>query len=231
VSKGGGASNSLAYDPINNVPTVSFGYVGPGRGSQRSIQFARYNPATQSWDIEIVQSGIATVTSLAYGPDGYPSICYADDIDDNNFIDTLKFAHYNGASWDIEIVETGVQGFGRSPTLAYNPVTGYPAIVHVPCDWVRFATWNGASWDVEVIVDILACPRGSLDFSPTGVPYISYAYGQHIKVAYKEGVDWEHEMVEDGPSRGYLMDLKFSPSGYPSLIYTTGAGLKYAIKP
>ena len=62
------------------------------------------SPARAEWVIETVDSGylVGSFASLAFDPSGYPAIAYFDGLEK-----VPKYASFNGASWDIEIVDPG----------------------------------------------------------------------------------------------------------------------------
>ncbi|MCK4443963.1 MAG: hypothetical protein KAW09_05435, partial [Thermoplasmata archaeon] len=231
VVEKGGTSHSFAYDPNTNVPTISFSQKGRGRWAPYTLKFARYNPGSQSWDIEIVDdSNTPQYNSLAYDLDGNPAIAYSGSLT-GQWRDMLKYAHWNGASWDIDIVEEDVRGVARVPTLDFDPTTGYPAVSHTFCGGVRFSSWNGASWDTEVIYEVQACPVAAFSYSPNGIPFVGFIFGANYFVAQKIENEWEYEIADDGRGGSYRFSLKFTPNGNPSLGYVNELDVKYAVRP
>ncbi len=232
VVEKGGTSHSFAYDPNTNVPTMSFVQKeGKGKWAVKALKFARYNPGSQSWDIEVVDDlNSPSYNSLAYDLDGNPAIAYSGTLT-GEWRDMLKYAHWNGDSWDIEIIESDVRGVGSTPTLDFNPITGYPSVSHTFCGGVRFSSWNGDSWDTEVFYEVRACPRSAFSYSPDGIPFVSFIFGKHQYVAWKIGDEWEYEIADDGPGGSYRFSLKFNPSGNPAMSYVNGKDVKYAVRP
>ena len=116
-------------------------------------------------------------TLATIGPSGNPSIAYSADLGSGDH-DSVKFARWNGSSWDIEIVETGTPGFGAYASLAYDPTTGNPSIVHESSGCVRFVQRNGppeAPWSAAEIVDCGASQAAgsSLAYDSAGTAYVS----------------------------------------------------------
>ncbi len=236
TNKSTGDDTSLAYDSAGNA-SISYRVTG-GPKPQRGLRFARSDGS--SWTTELVDAGAgARYNSFAYGPDGNPSIAYSDD-DGDGSLDTLKFAHFNDITqeWDIEIVETGTVGFGVFVSLAYDPVTGYPAIAHRGGGALRarFARWDGAAWELSSYDNCQYCGVGaSLIFDAAGSPSISYTNYDQVKVAHfnEATQEWEIEIVDPDGFFGYT-SLAFDPDGIPSLSYRDSAGganlLKFARK-
>lgn len=213
---------SLEYHDGN--PSIS--YCG-GKGRTSGLKFARFDPESGSWETELIERvnmGVKHYTSLAYDADGNPSIAYNDDIDpDIISVETLKFARWNGESWDIEIVETGVMFYGFCASLAYDPnPPHYPSIVH-GYNEVRFLTRNeSGGWDLE-IPDYDHSEGTSLAYAPDGTPYVSYTGfvgdARWVNVAHRtESGDWETETVEI-LGLGTSTSIKFNPDGNPSVSY------------
>jgi len=219
---------SLAYDPRDRFPSIS--YVSVSKNDEGTLKLAHWDGT--SWSLQIVEVGArARYSSLAFDPAGNPSIAYSDDVNRDRIFETLKLARWNGLSWEIQIVETGVNGYGISPDLAFDPVTAYPAIVHNPSGQVRLARWNGASWDVQVVA---SGNGGSLAFNATGALYVAYGASTEIHVARWDGTAWQVQLGDVGFSLSRRTVLVFDPSGTPSLSYsgtsTDGSvhGVKFA---
>lgn len=222
---------SLAYDPRDGFPSIS--YVTVSKNDEGTLKLAHWDGT--SWSLRVVEVGArARYSSLAFDDAGNPAIAYCDDINRDRIFETLKLARWNGVSWEIQVVETGVNGYGIAPDLAFDPVTGHPAIVHNPSGQVRLARWNGASWDVQVVAN---GKGGSLAFNATGALYIAYGVSTEIHVAGWDGTGWQSQLVDVGFSLSRRTVLVFDPGGRPSLSYsgtsTDGSvnGVKFARKP
>jgi hypothetical protein len=193
------------------------------------MKFARRIGST--WYSELI-GGAAQEKSLAYDLQGNPAIAYSGDEDGDGTMSTLKYAYWNGAGWNHAIVEDGVVGYGTFAELAFDPTTGWPAIVHAP--WpsefdaqVRFVKWNGGSWQAENVItgDMQFFTGLAIDLS--GTPYVSYTdfdYGSGLTglfVARFDGVDWAHELVDPDVygTFEHHPSLAIDPTGNPSLCY------------
>jgi len=201
---------SLAYAPDGGA-SIAYRLVG-NRPAQK---FARQSPVTGAWTLEVVDPGAhARYTDLAYDLAGNPAMCYSVDIDEDNWLDTLKYAHWNGASWDVQIVETGVVGYGVLCSLAFDPLTGFPAISH-QANGIRVALWNGASWDVEVFG---SGGGTSLAYDSAGTLFMSYSSGG-VRLAKRTATGWEVDFVDVGGINWYTR-LQFDALGKPSISYS-----------
>jgi hypothetical protein len=210
---------SLVYDP-SGYPSIAYYQSGGGGG----LKLARWNGA--SWVRQVVHPGAgARYKSLAYDADRHPAIAYSDDIDGDGWLDTLRFAHWNGSSWEIEVVETGVIGYGVFASLAFDPLTGFPTIAHANNGEVRFVRWTGTAWQLEIVASGSYC---SLAYDSSGAPTISYSAGEQQWWAWRDSNGlWQPEIVDRDAGSHSITDLKFDPTGNPSVSYWTGT-LRFA---
>ena len=160
---------SLAFK--DGQPSVAYGYSARIKGkTYNQLKLARL--VGSSWVSEIVEDGVtASYKSLAYAPDGNPSIAYRDG-------DTSKFAHKTGSTWTIQTVETG--GAGVFISLAYDPLTGYPTVSYRndSATNLRFVRWDGSLWVVEIVATGMAS-YSSMAYDSAGIAAISYGCLYH----------------------------------------------------
>ncbi len=216
---------SLVYAPDGN-PSVSYRMMtASGKGS---LKFAR--KTANGWTLQVVTGTAARYHSLAYDNAGNPSIAFSDDVDNDGFFDTLKFARWNGSTWVIQTVETGVLGYGVMASLAYDNL-GNPAIVHRAGSGVRFVRWNGTSWDpAEIVGSGTNC---SLAFNAAdGNFYVSYSDENNLKLSKRDIGGWTTELIDIGVSVRWVTSLAISPCGSASIGYSTRPNndLKFATK-
>jgi len=97
-----GARPSLALDSNGN-PHISFWYSGINYASRTE----------NGWDIQSVDSG-QYPTSLALDSQGFPHICYRSNTPGGH----VKYAAWNGSTWDTELVDTS--GFSNYYSIAVD---------------------------------------------------------------------------------------------------------------
>jgi PKD repeat protein len=136
---------------------------------------------------------VGSYTSLAFDclyfpclASGNPAISYHDASNGD-----LKYAHWNGTSWDIETVDS--DGWvGSHTSLAFDSccgAIGNPAISYYDATNgdLKYAHWNGTKWDIDTVDSAGWAGRyTSLAFTTSGTPAISYdeATHHHLKYAY-----------------------------------------------
>ena len=205
---------SHAYAP-NGDPSVSYRTsTNSGRGD---LKFAR-RTAT-GWVIQTVAAAGARYSSLAYDGSGNPGIAFSDDVNGDNQLDTLKLARWNGTSWTVQVVETGVNGYGVHSSLVFDS-DGNPAITHVSGGVVRFVRWTGSSWaPAETNV---TGSNASLLYN-NGSFHVSYTLSDNtVNVATRDAAGvWTTEPVAFGDRPRWLVPMALSPCGTPSVAFST----------
>jgi len=184
-----GRYTSLALGSLDN-PAISYYDVAKG-----DLKYAYRCCGWTTWGIETVDStgDVGSYTSLAFDclyfpclASGNPAISYHDATNGD-----LKYAHWNGTSWDIETVDSE-DWVGSHTSLAFDSccdVVGNPTISYYDAanGDLKYAHWNGTSWDVETVDSAGWAGRDtSLAFTSSGTPAISYgeATHHHLKYAY-----------------------------------------------
>ncbi|MCR4319547.1 MAG: carboxypeptidase-like regulatory domain-containing protein [Candidatus Brocadiaceae bacterium] len=223
---------SLAFHPLSGKPAISYYDLGDS-----VLKYASFNGA--AWVITPVDSiDSASIreedgaTSLAFDTSGRPAIAYSDDGDVHNGI--LKYAHFNGATWDITSIDPG-GCVGESVSLAFDPVSGNPSISYIAdcegigsdTDHLKYAHFNGTAWDITTVDsrgDGSMDESSSLAFDSSGNPAIAYARGiseddSNIKYAHFNGATWDITTVDSKGSVGGESSLAFDSSGNPAIAY------------
>ena len=126
------------------------------------------------WVAETVDSdgwGLGVFTSVAFDANDNPAISY---FDNGNF--DLKFARWNGTTWDIETVD-GAGEVGWYNSLAFD-LEGNPAISYYDLtnSALKYAHLNGATWSI-ITVDSDSAGAGSslaFDSQDNAAHYNSY---------------------------------------------------------
>jgi len=208
-----GFYKSLAYDASGN-PAIAYSDY-----TNNQVRFAHFNGAT--WDTEVVGSDYPGV-SLAYAPDGRPSISWG--------WGKLRWAIKTGAAWTTDIVESKnakndvtsqVYDPAGNPSIAYRTFTPNGA------GDLRFAKKVGVSWQIQVVHPSGAARYNSMAYNPvTGHPAIAYSddpdgdgWLDAVGFAQWTGSAWTTQIVESGVvGYGVFVSLAFDPTtGYPAI--------------
>lgn len=182
-----------------------------------------------SWTTEVVDTASVMYPSLAFAPDGGPSIAYR-----YSSTNSLRFAHKSGSTWTIQTVETGPSqgliGYGVFASLAYDPLTGYPTIAHANAGPIRFARWDGTQWNIELAATGYSCTYESLAYDAAGIAAISYGLavdgsGNHqVHIARRDGCSdtcWTDQLIDDETPNQvqWRTSLAFAPTGAANISY------------
>ncbi|MGH3132798.1 MAG: hypothetical protein ACRDNY_03485, partial [Gaiellaceae bacterium] len=111
-------------------------------------------------------------TSLALDGDGHPHISYQDFT-----TGALKYARFDGTSWQLETVDTGFVGFWNSLALDGDghPHISYHDLSDFTTGDLRYARFDGTSWQLETVDGDGDVGRfTSLALDDAGNPHISY---------------------------------------------------------
>jgi hypothetical protein len=187
--------------------------------------------AASIWQIETVDSagneGLSP--SLALDSSGRPHISYGG----NNSYD-LKYAAWDGSSWQIETVDDMGDREEMDPSLALDS-SGRPHISYLDGTTydLKYTAWDGSSWQIETVDsagDVGRDPSVALDSSDR--PHISYydISNQGLKYAAWDGSSWQIETVDSVGGVDYSISLALDSSGRPHISYLDGSNftLKYA---
>ncbi|MFC2000335.1 leucine-rich repeat domain-containing protein, partial [Chloroflexota bacterium] len=233
VDTGGdvGWCTSLAFDNSGN-PSISYIDV-----SSHYLKLARWNGS--SWSVAIVDDSgeIYDETSLAFDSAGNPAIsyCYWEDVFLGSDIWYVRYAHFDGISWNRTNVRGGAGVYvGRYNSLAFD-ASGNPSITYYNHGSynLEYAHWNGSSWVIDT-VDTLGDVGmyTSLAFDSSGNPGISYYdySSTNLKYVHWNGSSWNIETVDSNGNVGLYTSLGFDNHGNPTVSYydETNGNLKYA---
>ena len=191
-------------------------------------------PLVQSpaWHIETVDSvgDVGWGTSITVDDLGNPHISYYDSTNGD-----LKYARWDGSGWQIEIVDSVVQGgvgyiaWDTSITL---DGAGHPHISY--CSGVsKYAQWDGLAWQIETVDTIGSVGwYTSLALDGDGYAHISH-YQDHVydlRYSRWDGSIWHSETVDSSGQMGAFSSLALDVGDYPHVSYwdDSSENLKYA---
>lgn len=209
---------AVATDPGDGSPSVVYG--------SDAITFAHWDGT--SWVDETIDAvgAFDHSPSLAYGPDGSPSISY---VAQGGF-PGIRFASKKGSSWFIDSVDPDAT-VGPVSSLAFD-ANGNPAVAYgsrspgsARVDTLKLARRTGSTWNVVVVESGVFDygTRPSLAFDAEGLPAISHGRGVDgppgIRIVRWNGSRWIAELITpDGESGG----LVFDRSGVPNSAFAVG---------
>ncbi len=170
-------------------------------------------------------------TSVALDASGYPHISYYDAWPN----DDLKYAAWNGTSWDIQTVDSA-GNVGYFTSLALD-ASGYAHISYLDSTSfdLKYAAWEGSSWGIQTVDS--AGPVGahtSLALEASGYAHISYSddTNNDLKYAAWNGTSWDIQTVDSAGLVGADTSLALDASrGYAHISYFDAwpnEDLKYA---
>jgi hypothetical protein len=226
--------NSISLDPNDN-PSISYYELRGPKGTNFNIRLRNVMRKDQQWELRTVDGveGSGKFNSQAADAHGNIHIGYA-----NVSAGTagLRYAHWNGARWKVEIVEglqTGGRVVGFSAYLTLDD-SGNPHVAYSDqtAGFIKYAVRQDGRWRIEEVdrVGALGYPdRNSLALDDEGRPWIGYydAARRVLKVAHREGQKWAPEIVDENNS-GFTSSMQID-RGVLFISYTSdGGGLKLA---
>lgn len=246
VDTAGGSSTDgsvlLALDGADR-PHISY-RAAPSLVADVGLRYATWDGAAlrsdsgqAGWQTQYVdQEGRAgRGSSIAVDDAGRPHISYYDYEFLGTGDDSLRYAYWDGAQWQIQSVDLVFQKYLQSSTSLALDGTGYPHIAYLDGDNedLKYAYWDGATWHVETVDgsdDVGLYPSLALDGDE--YPHISYYDRTHGDLKYTrwDGALWQTETVTDTGNVGYFTSLALDSNGHPHISYydETNGDLKYA---
>jgi hypothetical protein len=177
---------------------------------------------TTTVDTGGLDGAVGWYNSLALDSQGRPHVSYFDFNQGR-----LKYARYDGTSWQIAVVDfydaPGWHGTSLAldaqdrPHISYCPYGGW-----YNCGELRYATYDGATWN-STVVDASADvgEYSSLALDNAGHPHISYYDDTHMRLKYTryDGSAWQVEPVDQGGDVGQYTALEIDAAGRPHMSY------------
>lgn len=236
-SRGGASWTSTTIESrkaVNDVTWLAYDAAGNPAVCYRagSLKFAKRVGGTWT-KLTVPSSSSARYSCLAFDAAGLPGIAFSDDVNSDGWLDSISYAHYDGSSWTVELVDSGPVGYGVNAAVAFNPLSGRPAVAHRGGgSGARMSFWDGFTWTTET-----AMPSDdgynwgcSIAFSADGTPLLASATGDFMKVAKRSLLDgvWTSEIVDYGSA--FLFVLRIAPDGRLGMAFNGDGGLIYAEK-
>jgi hypothetical protein len=227
---------SIALDQDDH-PSISFYEVETGEGDRLlRLRSVRWNG--DFWALTTVDEtkGSGKFNSIAVDSKGRPHIAYGNVQYENA---SMRYAHWNGASWEDEILEGEGKPGSSSWSVAMvlgkddNPHITYTDIPHL---LVKYATKKDGKWKIEAVGSLARegyPDRNGIALDDRGNVYISYfdAGTGSLKVAHRQDQKWVAEIVDHG-SLGFQSSLRID-HGVIWVTYSNVIGnvLKVAHRP
>ncbi len=170
-----GIYNSLCLDS-NNFPHIAYEYseypTSPNDTPDFKLKYARFN--SSAWEITTVDSARGEEfafwnPSLQFDTLGYPNIAY--EYFEGGPIPycttRLRYAYWDGSTWQIETVDSSYQHTGKTPCLRFDS-KGTPNIVYSVYWWIGLAKKSNQGWYIHYIYDlypdaVIADPKCEID--------------------------------------------------------------------
>jgi hypothetical protein len=194
------------------------------RSTESSIRLANWDGVT--WQSETVAFSRDTGLSTALVLDGSdrPHISY--------YGDGLRYGWYDGATWQVEIVDGGNKG--GSTSVALDSLER----AHISYqDWstgdLMYANYTGSTWLMRSVDSAgYVGEHNSLELDSQNQPHISYfdRTKARLKYARRDGATWQVETVPAAGAAhaGMYSSLALDTSDQPHISFEADGDLRYA---
>lgn len=157
-------------------------------------------------------------SSLGLDETGRPHISYYDPVNDD-----LKYAVYNGAGWDIEIVEAdGNAGFYNSLALdsQNRPHVSFYSLTDT--QRIKYSIRTESGWQIQTVDSVGAGPHNAIALDGDGRPHIAYytyLRDTNLYYAYLSDNGWEVEVADGVGNVGSFPSIVVDEAGRPHVSY------------
>ena len=158
------------------------------------------------WGVRTVDRtyGSGKFNSVAVDSTGRPQVAYANVIYET---DSLRYATWNGKSWNQEIIEAGDPPFPVYSVSMVLDKKDVPHIVYTDLGHrlIKYATRQNGKWQTEAVDSYVAAAenvgywdRDGIVADSEGNPYVSYfdKGAGVLKVAHRANGRWYREIVD-----------------------------------
>ena len=158
---------SLVLDAGNNA-RISFGNRDAGELKYAIETANNFQITTIDYSFN---DGSLISSSLALDSNDYPHICYAGFVLDDYGPNDLKYAHWDGHSWDIQLIDTPSYIGGPSIAIDANntPHTTYSDNVD---DILKYAKLEEDDWVIDTVDDSVWGLNSVIQIDSKGDPHI-----------------------------------------------------------
>ncbi len=215
-------------------PHISYVFVVHNYGD---LKYARWGG--NSWSIETVDSvgDVGRDSFIVIDQNGHPHISYERAYHGFGveFEHDLKYARWDGGSWNIEVIEH-VDDHVSETSLALDS-SGHPHIsysVRVGDDFrLKYTRWNGSAWTIETIdTDGDVGLHSSMALDGSDRPHIGYwdRTNGDLKYANWNGSAWNIEILDHVGDVGEDPSIALDNDDNPHISYydATNTELRYA---
>lgn len=182
----------------------------------------------QNWQFQTIEQGgrVGEENSLALDSKGYPHIAYRDFGITGSM---LKYATWNGTSWQTMIVDSHIvdsynvilnmQNISIAVDSADRPHISYFGDGFS----LKYAVWNGSNWQSKIVADHIGDYElpNSLALDNKDRPHILYRdyVPNSLKYAVWNDNAWQFDTVDSGIVPGMSNSLKLDNNNQPHISY------------
>jgi hypothetical protein len=227
----GGRYPSLRFDKYGNAHVCSFSQ------TNGVLSYSFWDHRADKWFTTQIDKG-GNFCSLALDSKQQPHISYLAN-------DGLHYAHWNGSSWDKQLIRIQAVVIGYNTSIALDsddrPMISFYEEQGILSDWhrLRMVLWNGKDWEIRTVDAAMGSGKfNSIAINSSGQPVIAYGVviyqNASLRVAQWDGHSWEVEIIEGvtGPATMYSVGMVLDKHDIPHIAYTdvTNQIVKYATK-
>lgn len=217
--------NSLAMDSNNN-PHIIYSEQSDLNTTLKYASWTGSNWSIQTIDSESPSSDFYGA-SISLDSNNYPHVVYGE----GNMIygtafnneSNVKYAEWNGQSWNIQTVFLNVSSFGN---VALDSM-GYPHFTYIVGSSLKYASWDGSTWSTQnVDSNHLISDSSFLALDRQNNPHISYyedpnlgSDSGNLMYAHWIGSAWNTETVDNNGTDYGAGPIALDSSGNPHISY------------
>lgn len=220
---------SLTYD-YNNIPHMSYYRVNE-QNSQTTLLCYAFRDST-GWHISVIDTIVyrfpdwtEVKSSIALDTLGLPNIAYIhhDSIESQY----IKYAHYDGMTWDISTVEYNGQANSRdwSPTLKFNkhniPHIAFREQIGYGVNSLKIYVYDSLNgWVMKWIMYIdLSAPSLDFELDKDQYPHIAYCGGGDLEYRWWDGSSWHIDTITSIGWIGVRITLELDNYDRPHIAF------------